>query len=417
MSALSQIAKDPSCLLAVDALQGGRWLSCIKPDGVQPSSVPRNFVEEPETWYDFQNMQLTEDWAHDYTFECTMLLNEKDTAESIFYSGATSSMFGIYQYANNDVGFFTNIIKIQGTPTNYVPYIIKANESEIFWQTPHTVKINVQRNSVFFYIDNELKYSSSNCVRIEKTAQNLVAPKSATGYIDACCIRDDTTGKIVWIYPTWEERTRLLTFNNITTGGGVFRAADESKSAGIKTPLDFRGNTTSKTFIVRAFCPSHDDNTKNLFLHPFFTQGRWTYGKDYFVFGFGIWEDFRGASPMRQLRFAASGDSVAATNPVDASTLLDQWHVFAVSYEMASSGQKFALYADGQLLTSGTNAAEVYPWRSNPTTTPGTDSGKVYVRDNAGDGTYVAGTVVSSALVFDRALTQPEIAAISNTMG
>ena len=37
MSALSQIAKDPSCLLAVDALQGGRWLSCIKPDGVQPA--------------------------------------------------------------------------------------------------------------------------------------------------------------------------------------------------------------------------------------------------------------------------------------------------------------------------------------------------------------------------------------------
>ena len=120
---------------------------------------------------------------------------------------------------------------------------------------------------------------------------------------------------------------------------------------------------------------------------------------------------------MRQLRFAASGDSIAATNPVDASNLLDQWHVLAVSYEMASSGQKFALYADGQLLTSGTNAAEVYPWRSNPTTTPGTDSGKVYIRDNAGDGTYVAGTVVSSALIFDRALTQPEIAAISNTMG
>ena len=114
MSALSQIAKDPSCLLAVDALQGGRWLSCIKPDGVQPS-----------------------------------------------------------------------------------------------------------------------------------------AP-SGEG--------------------TWEERTRLLTFNNITTAGGAFRAADDAKIAGIATPLDFRGNTTSKTFIVRAFCPAHDPASEKLYIHPFFGQ-------------------------------------------------------------------------------------------------------------------------------------------------
>lgn len=255
MSALSQIAKDPSCLLTVDALQGGRWLSCLRPGGVQP------------------------------------------------------------------------------------------------------------------------------------------AAPSGSG--------------------TWEERTGLLAFTNITADGGVFRAADEDKSAGIKTPLDFRGNTKSKTFIVRAFCPSHDDRTKNLFLHPFFTQGRWTYGKDYFVFCFGIWEDFREITPTRQLLFAASGDSVAATNSVDASNLLDQWHVFAVSYRMSSSGQEFALYSDGQLLSSGTNSAEVYPWRSNPLSTAETDSEKVYILDNAGDVNYVAGTAISAALVFDRALTASEIAALS----
>lgn len=418
MSALSQIAKDPSCLLAVDALQGGRWLSCIKPDGVQPSSVPRDFAEETKTWYDFQNMQLAADWTHDYTFECTFMLHTRDVPASVLYVDAQSQMFGVYQYRANTIGLFTTLLKPTAPSSKYLAYIITAENATIFWESYHTVKIVVSGNSTSFYIDNELiRAFSSNYERIPKADLNLAAPMTKTGYIGNCFIQDDTTGKIVWSYPTWEERTRLLTKTNVRTDRGVFEAADDTRVAGIATPLDFRGNTKSKTFIVRAFCPSHDPASEKVYIHPFFTQGRWTYGKDYFVFGFGIWEDFRRTSPMRQLRFAASGDSVAATNSVDATNFIDQWHVFAVSYKMSPSGQEFALYADGQLLSSGTNAAEVYPWRSNPATTSGTASEKVYIRDNAGDVTYVAGTVVSSALVFDRALTQPEIAAISNTMG
>ena len=51
MSALSQIAKDSSCLLAVDALQGGRWLSSLRPP------VPRNFAAEPMTFTDSYTAQ------------------------------------------------------------------------------------------------------------------------------------------------------------------------------------------------------------------------------------------------------------------------------------------------------------------------------------------------------------------------
>ncbi len=420
MSALSQIAKDPSCLLAVDALQGGRWLSCIKPDGVQPSSVQRNFSESPETWYLFTSAYNSigiDDFELDIVFNLNACTNK-----NIFW--AIASLNGIGIYRGSTAAGYDFVIQAMRIVTDSSGQLI----SSTLWRFNAGTEISDTLSGIFHVKITRIGTTVSaygNGNRVGTYTGAGIAPTNLTGNcssnfdgsIQEVTLKNLTTGKIVWRYPSWEERTRLLTLTNITTAGGVFRAADEAKSAGIKTPLDFRGNTASKTFIVRAFCPSHDDSTKNLFLHPFFTQGRWTYGKDYFVFGFGIWEDFRGTSPMRQLRFAASGDSIAATNPVDASNLLDQWHVFAVSYEMASSGQKFALYADGQLLTSGTNAAEVYPWRSNPTTTPGTDSGKVYIRDNAGDGTYVAGTVVSSALIFDRALTQPEIAAISNTMG
>ena len=95
MSALSQIAKDPSCLLAVDALQGGRWLSCIKPDGVQPSSVQRNFSESPETWYLFTSAYNSigiDDFELDIVFNLNACTNK-----NIFWAIASLNGIGIYR--------------------------------------------------------------------------------------------------------------------------------------------------------------------------------------------------------------------------------------------------------------------------------------------------------------------------------
>ena len=253
MSALSQIAKDPSCLLAVDALQGGRWLSCIKPDGVQP------------------------------------------------------------------------------------------------------------------------------------------AAPSGEG--------------------TWEERTGLLAFTNITATGGVFRAENDAKVAGINTPLDFRGNTTSKTFIVRAFCPAHDPNAGRFFLHPLIGQGNAGSGATAFTFHFSIREDRQ--SGLIRVYPVVSNGSVYYAAYADASELLDSWHVFAFSVEHLPESTVLRSFVDGAQVGSSSNPA--FAW-GTPTATTAQET-TVGIRRDPNMSFYAGSlTKVSSALIFDRALTQPEIAAISNKL-
>lgn len=257
MSALSQIAKDSSCLLAVDALQGGRWLSCIKPDGVQPS-----------------------------------------------------------------------------------------------------------------------------------------AP-SGEG--------------------TWEERTGLLTKTNVRTDRGVFRAADDTKVAGIATPLDFRGNTTSKTFIVRAFCPAHDPASEKLYIHPFFTQGAIERGASFYTFQFSIWEDRRSGRPTRLMPTISIGNDSPGANVNGAEIYLDQWHTYAMVIDYNGGNCYIRVFVDGVLLQEKTVSGT--PVWNTPTATT-TQETTVGIRRDPNASDYAGSlTRISAALIFDRALTQPEIAAISNTMG
>lgn len=253
MSALSQIAKDPSCLLAVDALQGGRWLSILKPEGVQP------------------------------------------------------------------------------------------------------------------------------------------AAPSGEG--------------------TWEERTGLLAFTNITAGGGVFRAENDAKVAGIATPLDFRGNTTSKTFIARAFCPAHDPASEKLYIHLFFGQGAIERGTSFYTFQFSIWEDRRSGKTMRLMPTISIGNESLGPNVNGAEIYLDQWHTYAMVVDYNGGNCYIRVFVDGVLLQEKT-VSGTPEWNTPTATTPqGTTVG---IRRDPTDSYYAGSlTKVSSVLIFDRALTAAEIAALS----
>lgn len=257
MSALSQIAKDPSCLLAVDALQGGRWLSILKPEGVQP------------------------------------------------------------------------------------------------------------------------------------------AAPSGEG--------------------TWEERTGLLTLTNITTSGGVFRAENDSKVSGINTPLDFRGNTTSKTFIVRAFCPAHDPASEKLYIHPFFGQGLVSGSSSQYTFQFSLWEDRRAGYNIHLRSVVSAGTTVYEANVRNAEPYLEQWYTYAMVVDYRGDNCYIHTFVDGTMIAERTVSGTPV-WNTPAATT--TQETTVSIRRDP-NSSYYAGslTKVSAALIFDRALTQPEIAAISNTMG
>lgn len=527
MSALSQIAKDPSCLLAVDALQGGRWLSPLRPP------TPRNFADNHMAWDSFQAMQEAADWTHDYTFQCTFKLTERNIENhvTIFYGSAPRTMFGVIQYNTGEMGFFTNLLKQSSSLNNHTSLTWPAANAEILWAGMHTIRIVVQGNAVYYYLDDEMiGMSAESMVRTSKADITSMAPMSASGYISECWIRDDTTGetvwqaaysdlydtskpwpssvprnfaeepekwysftpaynsiglddfeldivfdinactqkyvfydiaakngigiyrggnsdtydfvihaihvitinegepfagtawrynigpevsdtisgkfhvkitrigttvscyangnlvgsragtgiaptnltgncssnfdgsiqevtlknlttgKTVWSYPTWEERVQLLTKTNVRTDRGAFEAADDAKIAGIATPLDFRGNTTSKTFIVRAFCPSHDPASEKLYIHPFFVQGAIQQGTSFYTFQFSLWEDRRSGRTTQLFPTISIGTDSPGANVSGAEIYLDQWHTYAMVIDYNGGNCYIRVFVDGVLL-------------------------------------------------------------------
>lgn len=408
MSALSQIAKDPSCLLAVDALQGGRWLSCIKPAGVQPSSVPRNFAEEPMEWRDAiaAAAQLS---THDFYFEAEFVADSKpDGTGLIFYNKAVYEPFGVC--LRNDgviIATVTYTNLWEGSGRQYLSLL----EGDFGYGELVKVKVVRENGAVEIFCNDVLKTSVTMPGSPSPVQFTSIPSANFSGTIKRITIFDLTTGRTVWSYPSWEERTRLLTKTNVRTDRGVFEAADESKSAGIATPLDFRGNTTSKTFIVRAFCPAHDPDSNRLYLHPLIGQGNIGTGATGFTFHLSVREDRQRG--MIQLYPAVSNGSVFYSAYADASELLDSWHVFAFSIEHLPESTVLRSFVDGAQV--GSSSAPAFAW-GTPTATTAQETTVGIRRDP--NASYYAGSLtrISSALIFDRALTQPEIAAISKKL-
>ena len=427
MSALSQIAKDPSCLLAVDALQGGRWLSPLRPP------VPRNFADGQMVWADFQTVQEAADWTHDYTFECTFTLTEQNKNVPIFYRKGEDCMFGIHQYNTGQVGFFTNLLMTAGSNNRYIVFLMTAADAETLWRGRHTIRIVVQGETVSYYLDDELKVSHHSRIRTSKSDQSLRAPLSQSGYVYGIHLVDDTTGETVWqaaysdLYDTskpwpsapsgsgsgtWEERTGLLAFTNITAGGGVFRAENDAKVAGINTPLDFRGNTTSKTFIARAFCPAHDPASEKLYIHPFFGQGQISSGATAWSFQFSLWEECRSGNTSQLVPAISDGKNISGAHITGIDRYLNQWHTYAMVVDYRDGNCYFKVFVDGTMLNErGISRTPV--WNTPAATTAHETT--VGIRRDPNIFSIYAGSLtrVSAALIFDRALTAAEIAALS----
>ncbi|MBE6379641.1 MAG: hypothetical protein E7047_01785 [Lentisphaerae bacterium] len=200
---------------------------------------------------------------------------------------------------------------------------------------------------------------------------------------------------------SWQNTNCWLTPDNIQVAPQGFSALDPTQLAGIKTHLDLRNNQTGKTFIVKAFCPSHSDS--DLHIHALITQGSHSGGASLQTFQFVIWErpgDFklRGYIVNSNAAFAGTAGNLSAAD-------FDSFHIFAMTVDMESRPGKMLikLYKDGQLQASTT---QVYsPWNSP---VDGSLTGNLAVRQDS-DQKYVAGNTVQWAMVFDSVLTQSEL--------
>lgn len=161
---------------------------------------PINFFSNSKRWTTYQTAQEAADWTHNYTFQCTFKLNEV-TNRPLLYSMPTYQMFGIYVYADHTIGFFTNLLKSDGSSINYIAKTITAQEGAAIWDQVNTIRIKISDVIIRMYLNDEQIYVSGtmgNLIRTTKDELTLEGPWSSLGSIYDCWIRDNTDDKIIW---------------------------------------------------------------------------------------------------------------------------------------------------------------------------------------------------------------------------
>lgn len=371
-----------------------------------PSPVPRNFAEEPEAWRDEETTapSIGED---DCEFFIRYRLDgypEGSAISQIFYHNSQNGSINI-AFAGDGTGGNYSVIRLTDTDGVVIPL------DRIRQLGEHTIRI--QRVGLFVTVEFDGEVVATSSAGTKKIAvYSTTAPVSDfDGVIFETYWKSLTTGRTVWSYPSEAERVRLITKTNVRTDRGVFEAADDANIAGIATPLDFRGNTKSKTFIVRAFCPAHDPASEKLYIHPFFGQGLVSGSSSQYTFQFSLWEDRRAGYNIHLRSVVSAGTPVYEANVRNAELYLEQWHTYVMVVDYRGDNCYIHTFVDGTMIAERTISGTPV-WNTPAATT--TQETTVGIRRDP-NSSYYAGSLtrISAALIFDRALTAAEIAALS----
>ena len=205
-----------------------------------PSSGPRNFAEEPSTWYDAVVAGYAAIGDHDCEFEISYK-NNVDYPGQIFYSNSQDGSI--------------NLNFISGNPNSYSSFkafntqsasVIIPIDAGVQNSGSHTVIFKRQNGTAEAWVDGKLVKSGTSDLGNKTLYANVMPLSQFDGSIFYIRLTDLTTGKTVWSYLSEAERVRLLTKTNVRTDRGVFEAADTSKTATIATQL----TGTPETFLV-----------------------------------------------------------------------------------------------------------------------------------------------------------------------
>ena len=374
-----------------------------------PSATLRNFSEEPEYWYAaktwFDNAPSGK-MIFDFEFE---QLSIPTTNRTQIFSNNGRAPFGCEWIISSDDQFVFRIYfyGLYDTSTISDPYLqLIFNSSTVIGK--HTVHAEAA-DGMFSVTMDETDVSDTRIGNRVNNSFARVHRTTADCTIQWLSIFVENYKK--FSYPNEAERVRLLTKTNVRTDRGVFEAADDANLAGIATTLDFRGNTTSKTFIVRAFCPSHDPASEKLYIHPFFGQGAINQSASLYTFQFSLWEDRRSGRTTQLFPTISTGTDTPGANVTGAEIYLDQWHTYAMVIDYNGGNCYIRAFVDGVLLREKTVSGT--PVWNTPAATTAQETTVGIRRDP--NASYYAGSLtrITAALIFDRALTAAEIAALS----
>lgn len=215
----------------------------------QPSAIPYNFAENAKAFYDCQAVvREVLDPTHDYSFLIDFKLDEAKTSGNVFYAIPSDAPFALILQSNNQIDFFTNLLKPNGDSNSFAS-IYAYYQSDVKLQGRHQIECKIEANMLSSYLDGVLVAQKTS--NLERTGTATVGiPNCNSGYVYRIQITDLTDNQVVWSYPSEAERVRLITKTNVRTDRGVFEAADETKTARVDTALDLRGKVSSYTVIV-----------------------------------------------------------------------------------------------------------------------------------------------------------------------
>lgn len=212
------------------------------------SPVPENFAENAKAFYDCQAVvREALDPTHDYSFLIEADRVSERTENSLFYAGTDKLPFGVYYHADHTIKFFTNLLRNEGDPSGTYASLNFYTGTD-WLPGRHAFEARIEGNAITTYVDG-VQYATSN--KFARTGTVAVGlPNCNSGYVYRIQITDLTDNQVVWSYPSEAERVRLITKTNVRTDRGAFEAADETQPARVDTALDLRRKVSSYTVVV-----------------------------------------------------------------------------------------------------------------------------------------------------------------------
>lgn len=361
-----------------------------------PSPVPENFAENAKAFYDCQAVvREVLDPTHDYSFLIEADRVSERTENSLFYAGTDKLPFGVYYHADHTIKFFTNLLRNEGDPSGTYASLNFYTGTD-WLPGRHAFEARIEGNAITTYVDGVQCATSNKFARTGTAAVGL--PNCNSGYVYKIQITDLTDNQVVWSYPSEAERVRLITKTNVRTDRGAFEAADETQPARVDTALDLRGKVSSYTVIVDFEAASLVGGQAQQLAG----QGPSVSGKTpiaslgYFISGDGI--------PQLQLTHELNGNRYAF--PVALPAALTGRHVACGTIAVGVSNTSFSLFLDAALLGTASPGLK-------PTGVAYSTYTNYAINDNR-DGTWLNYFgKIHSCLLFDRALSAAEIAALT----
>lgn len=370
-----------------------------------PSPVPENFAENAKAFYDCQAVvQEALDPTHDYSFLIEADRVSERTENSLFYAGTDKLPFGVYYHADHTIKFFTNLLRNEGDPSGTYASLNFYTGTD-WLPGRHAFEARIEGNAITTYVDGVQCATSNKFARTGTAAVGL--PNCNSGYVYKIQITDLTDNQVVWSYPSDAERVRLITKTNVRTDRGAFEAADETQPARVDTALDLRGKVSSYTVVVDFEAAEFPETTTMECHQELAGQGGALIGSSYPpICSIGYYLASSGSARLQLSQEVAGGRHVVNAT---LTGRLSGRHICCgvVEVDPAAPLTASTLYLDGVRIGN----ASIY---AVPTGNAAVNATCFSIAGHSFTGGWAPYTgKVYSCLLFDRALSAAEIAALT----